>query len=344
MLGPTLVIESRPIGSPAMVVTDLGSWLVPNPLSGPGSVFWESGSEAGRLRPIEQVVEAVGALRLAAQRVLGSAPGQLIQRAVVLAPAGLPTGFPVTDPRRGQLIGAVEAAGFTAVELLPAAAAAVWAPGSPLRAGETALVYDLTVRQGADLAGPVSFEAVLVRVGDALPEVMGQACIADWPSEPALAVELTLACCRDVLARCAVGPVSWVLPVGSGARAAGLAPAIHAGLGIAVSHLAEPELAAIRGAAAWLPRSGPRAVLARPAGGRLAPLVYTIPGGGARLLRWMVEPQQPYDEGATVARVRLAGGAIWELTARSAGILDEVLKPRGSDVRSGDWLALVRPH
>jgi hypothetical protein len=49
-------------------------------------------------------------------------------------------------------------------------------------------------------------------------------------------------------------------------------------------------------------------------------------------------------EGTTVARVRLTGGAIWDLTTRTRGVLDEVLVPGGTDVRTGDWLALARPQ
>jgi molecular chaperone DnaK (HSP70) len=244
------------------------------------------------------------------------------------------------DARRGQLVGAAEAVGFTAVELLVEAAAAIWAPGSPARIGDLVLVYDL----GA------TFHATLVRVGDDLPEILGQASIVDIPgpgepTEASTVVDLTLARCRDLLARTGVSrtEVAWVLPVGGGARVAGLAALIEYGLGIAVAPIDEPELAVVRGAAVWLPRSGPRSVPARGSGQRMVPLVYTIPGGRARLLRWLVEPQQPYEEGAPVARVRLPGGAIWDLTARARGIVDEVLIPGGREVRSGEWLALVRP-
>jgi hypothetical protein len=110
-----------------------------------------------------------------------------------------------------------------------------------------------------------------------------------------------------------------------------------------VTTVEEPELAVIRGTAAWLPRSGTRRVPARGSDRRLVPLAYTIPGYTARLLRWLVEPRQPYEEGAVVARVRLATGAVWDLTVRTRGVLDEVLVPAGRDIRSGEWLALVRP-
>lgn len=71
------------------------------------------------------------------------------------------------------------------------------------------------------------------------------------------------------------------------------------------------------------------------------PLSFTIPGP-ANLLRWLVKPDQPYEQGATLARVRLANGAIRDLTARTRGVLDRVLVADGGPVRTGDWLALAR--
>jgi hypothetical protein len=45
----------------------------------------------------------------------------------------------------------------------------------------------------------------------------------------------------------------------------------------------------------------------------------------------------PAAAGAAVARVRLANGAVWDLTVRTSGVLDEGLVPAGRDVRSGEW-------
>jgi hypothetical protein len=75
---------------------------------------------------------------------------------------------------------------------------------------------------------------------------------------------------------------------------------------------------------------------------RLVPLSFTIPGGTAQLLRWTVPVRQNYDEGDTLARIRLAGGAVWELTARVPGSLDQVLVGDGAPVSTGEWLALAR--
>jgi hypothetical protein len=336
--GPTLIIDVGTATAAAIVVTEVGSWLVPEPTS--GEARWPSGRLADGPRG---VVELFAALRAAAGRLLGSRGSYAAapDRAVVTVPASVGSAHsPHPDPWRGQLIAAAEAAGFTAVELLVEAAGAVWAPGSPARIGDLVLVYDL----GA------TFQATLVRVGDDLPDVLGEASIVDLPGVRAAAevsaiVDLTLACCQDLLARTGVSrtEVAWVLPVGGGARMAGLGALIEHGLGIAVAPIDQPELAVLAGAAVWLPRSGPRSVVARGSGPRMVPLLYTIPGGTAVLVRWLVEPQQPYEEGATVARVRVPGGAVWDLTARAPGVLDEVLVPGGSEVRSGEWLALVHP-
>ena len=93
------------------------------------------------------------------------------------------------------------------------------------------------------------------------------------------------------------------------------------------------------GAGPWLPRS----VVSVASTEKLVPLAFTIPGGSARLLRWLVAPAQPYDEGHALARIRLAGGAVWDLAARTPGTLEQILVADGSQVTSGEWLALSRP-
>lgn len=337
---PTLIIDVTAAPAPALVVSEQGSWLVPAPATYPVGLGQLPARDpapafAGRWPgPVDPAIEIVTALRNAAQRRLASAGTDpaLLDRATIITHAGVG----VADPLRSRLVGATEAAGFTAVELLGAATAAVWAPGSPLRTGDLVLVYDL----GS------AFEASLVRAGEDGPEILGQASIVDWPPTGRESVEsLTVATCRDLLARLGVDRthVAWMLPVGGGVRQPGLVPLVEHALGIAAAMIDEPELAVLHGAAARLHRGGSRTVAARGLGPRLVPLAYTIPGGTARLLRWLVEPRQAYEEGAVVARVRLSGGAIWDLTTRSRGVLDEVLVPSGRQVRSGDWLALVRP-
>jgi hypothetical protein len=339
----TLLIDAGSSAMAAVAANEHGWWLVPDPNTG------ESRWPSAGLRDGQRMVDLFRALRAQAQRQLAtiSQGGVLagpVRRAVITIPASVAA----ADPRRARLVSAAEVAGFAAVELLAAPAAAVWTPGSPLRVGDVALVYDLGT----------TFEAAVVRVGDDLPEVLGHASLVDWPMEvlnrapgapwaaysPA-AVDLTISCCQDLLARLGLGRgVSAVLAVGGGARTAGLAAMLEHGLGLPVVQFDEPELAVIRGAAVWWPRSGPRTVPARPIDDRMVPLIFTIPGGSARLVRWLVEPQQFYEEGAPVARIRLAGGDVWELVSRGRGTVDQVLVPTGQQVHTGEWLALVRPR
>lgn len=410
---PTMVIDFGADTAAAMVVTEQGSWLVPDPTSGearwPCAIHWDgqrmvagaaavhggetdpAGYRAGLRRalvdeepvvlglrprsPVEAVAEFLAAMRNVAGRLLtspGGSPGQPHwtppDRAVVTVPA---TASPAL---RGRLVEAAELAGFLGVELIPEPAAAVWAAGRPLRPGELVLVYD---------AG-ASVDATLVRIAEGRPEVLGSSVdghpggpepgssgqpgvngqsgidgqsdidvspldgtpgVGDLSAAASGGIDRALAGGRDLLARLGVSPaqVSWVAVVGGRARVPGLGARIEHGLGLAAAVVDEPELAVLRGAAAWLAHSGSRCVPARGSDQRLVPLAYTIPGYTARLLRWLVEPRQPYAEGAVVARVRLATGAVWDLTVRTSGVLDEVLVPAGRDIRSGEWLALVRP-
>lgn len=349
----------------AIAVTDGGAWLVPDPTSGESrwrtAVHWDgrqvvvgalaehrrrtdpAGYAAGftrsldndepvqlgarRFRAVEQVADLLSVIRAEAHRRYGP-----VDRAVVTIPADYLPG----DPRRSRVVAAAEAAGFLAVELLTEAVAVVSAPlpGPPFNDADLVVVYDL----GAD------FEATVVRVGVDLHEVVGHARLSDFTSRPGTMVEQTLTCCLALLANLGIAPsaVAAVIPVGGGSRTPGIDAAVERGLGVAVRTVESPELAVVRGAAHWLPRSSPRSVPALASPDRLVPLSFTLPGGSARLLRWLVAPAQPYQEGSGLARVRLAGGTVWELTARTHGAVDQILVGNGAPITSGEWLALAR--
>jgi molecular chaperone DnaK (HSP70) len=349
----------------AIVVTERGAWAVPDPTSGEdrwrSAVHWDGrqvvvgalaeqrrrtdpgGYAAGfirnidndepvqlgarRFRAVDQVADLLAVIRAEAQRRYGP-----VDRAVVTIPADYLPG----DPRRSRVVAAAEAAGFLAVELLADAVAVVSVPlpGPPFAEEDLVLVYDL----GAD------FEATIVRIGPDFHGVVGHARIADLDGRPDDLVEQTVTCCLGLLASLDIAPaaVTAVIPVGGGCRSQGIEAAVERGLGVPVRSVDAPELAAVRGAAHWLPRSSPRSVVAQPSPDRMVPLAFTIPGGSARLLRWLVVPTQPYDEGSTLARVRLASGAVWELTARTRGTLDQILVGAGAQVSTGEWLALSR--
>jgi hypothetical protein len=147
------------------------------------------------------------------------------------------------------------------------------------------------------------------------------------------------------LVRHSVGPgdLTAVLPVGPGARIPGLTETLARTFGAPVHGLDDPESAVVRGAAAWLQRSGSRIVTAQVVAERTVPLSFAIPGGTATIIRWLVAPHEPYEPGTALARVRLSDGALWDLTARSGGTLDQCLVNDGGSVASGEWLALTRP-
>ncbi|MDQ7907145.1 Hsp70 family protein [Phytohabitans sp. ZYX-F-186] len=155
----------------------------------------------------------------------------------------------------------------------------------------------------------------------------------------------TVACCTDLLARVGVPPhqVAAILTVGGGSRMPAVGELLQQALRLPLHKVEDPDLAVVRGAARWLPHSGPRRVPAATSPEPSIPLSFAIPGGSARLLRWLVAPGQAYVAGVPLARVRLPGGALWDLTARVPGTLDRLLAAPGSEVTAHEWLALARP-
>jgi molecular chaperone DnaK (HSP70) len=310
-LTPTLAVDLDTRSVVAAVVTDEGAWPVPDPAS--GELTWPCSIHS--FRPVEPVMELLAGVRAAAQR--GHGP---VGRALLTIPASYSSG----DPRRARLINAAEAAGFIAVELLSEPYAVVC--GTSLPTGSLVLVYDLGV----------TVEAALVRVGDTVVGHIG-------PVESDAAT--TVAAGQDLLARHGVGPggLSAIVPVGMGSRTPGLSETLSQAFGAPVHPVEDPELAVIRGAAAWLQRSGARTVPAQVPAQRTVPLSFAIPGGAATVMRWLVAPNQAYEPGAAMVRVRLADGALWDLTARSGGTVEQVIVGDGERAGAGEWLAFVAP-
>jgi molecular chaperone DnaK (HSP70) len=154
----------------------------------------------------------------------------------------------------------------------------------------------------------------------------------------------TVVCCRRLLARLEVpvSRVATILLVGGGSRMPAVVDLLAAEFGRPLRRVEEPELATVRGAVRWYGHSGSRLVPAVDTGERMTPLAFALPGGGARLLRWLVAPGEAYAAGQVLGRVRLPGGALWDLTASAPGILDRVLVPAGTGIAPGQWLALGR--
>ena len=157
-------------------------------------------------------------------------------------------------------------------------------------------------------------------------------------------LDRTVACCRQLLARLDVplSRVTTVLLVGGGSRMPAVVDLLARELGRPLRRVEEPELATVRGAVRWLQFSAPRVAPAVDGPGRAAPLTFALPGGSARLHRWLVGPGQAYPAGQVLARVRLPDGALWDLTAAVDGTVERVLVPAGADVATGQWLAVAR--
>ncbi|QWB27750.1 MULTISPECIES: Hsp70 family protein [Streptomyces] len=146
----------------------------------------------------EQLVTAlISAMRGEAERLYG----RPITRAVLTCPASYGPG----DPRRGLLIGAGEAAGLTAVDLLPEPVAAAFAPlaGAAFEPGRLVLVYDF---------GGGTFDAALIRTteqddAEGTVEVLGHAALDDCGGHD---IDVLLA--EELVRRGGAALSSWLRP------------------------------------------------------------------------------------------------------------------------------------
>ncbi|MFD7414419.1 Hsp70 family protein [Kitasatospora purpeofusca] len=202
-LGPVLVVDFGTTTTQAAVVEDgtvrmlhepatgAASWPSAVLADGSGGVLVGAPAERGkRLHPLryraeikrdlgsrvpllldgashsatELVAAVLRAVTAEAHRVLGRAP----ERTVLTVPAG---GGP-EDARRQAMLAAAEAAGLARVGLLAEPLAAAWAPpvGEPFPVGATVLVHDL---------GGGTFDAALVRIGAAGPELLAHGSLDD---------------------------------------------------------------------------------------------------------------------------------------------------------------------
>ncbi|WP_432831849.1 Hsp70 family protein [Dactylosporangium sp. CA-092794] len=167
--------------------------------------------------------------------------------------------------------------------------------------------------------------------------------LLDQLTEPA--TRWLVASCRAVVARAGITPaeVAAVLLVGGAARLASTGPVLHNNLGRPVTRPADPELAILRGAAAWARARVSRAVPADPPSWRVEPLSWTIPSGRGRLVRWLVKEGEGYTRGARIAQVRTADDRVFDLSAgRTEGILLEQRIEIGGMVVSGAVAAHAR--
>lgn len=162
-------------------------------------------------------------------------------------------------------------------------------------------------------------------------------------AEPSL--RWLVASARAVVARAGIhlGAVSAVILTGGCANLAATGPILHSGLGRPVTRPPEPELGVLRGAARWAIGLPDRAVPADPPQWRIEPLSWEIPGGRARLVRWVVKEGGAYGPHALLAQVRTAEDRVYDLTAgRAPGVLLEHRVEVGGVVAAGALAATVR--
>lgn len=158
-------------------------------------------------------------------------------------------------------------------------------------------------------------------------------------------LDRAVGCCERLLFRYGAKPgdLAAVVLAGGGARLPAAVPRLAAAFGQPPYLLAQPELTVLYGAVRALLRRGRPSVAPQPLPAGTVPLAFALPDGGGRLVRWLVEPGQRYPAGAVLARVRLPGGALWDLTAAEPGRLDRVLVGPDTEIAAEQWLALAAP-
>jgi molecular chaperone DnaK len=155
---------------------------------------------------------------------------------------------------------------------------------------------------------------------------------SDWLgrlAEPGL--RWVVGSCRSLIARACAGlgvapastlaDVAAVVLVGGSSRLPHAEAIVHDGLRRPVYRAAEPELAVVRGAARFAATAPDRRIAADHPKWRVEPLSWSVPGGRARLVRWLLEPGQAYPRGAVLAQVRTFDERVFDLTAPDEGVL-----------------------
>ncbi|MBL7497065.1 Hsp70 family protein [Frankia sp. CNm7] len=162
----------------------------------------------------------------------------------------------------------------------------------------------------------------------------------------------TMACCQHLLdaADVPADKLGGVLLVGGGSKMPVVADILAGRLGVATDWPGQqlfvppdPELAVVRGAAAWAASvSTRRTVAARPSP-VVQPARWEIPGGTATMVRWLAEPGARFEAGTVLARVRLSDGSLFDLAAEAPGSLLHTHAPPGMSITEHDWIATTLP-
>ncbi|MBX6389589.1 MAG: Hsp70 family protein [Frankia sp.] len=162
----------------------------------------------------------------------------------------------------------------------------------------------------------------------------------------------TMACCQHLLdaAGTPQEKLGGVLAVGGGARMPIIADILEGRLGVGtdwppqqVYIPPEPELAVVRGAAAWAASVSTRRTTAARPSPVVQPARWDIPGGSATMVRWLQEPGARFEAGTVLARVRLTDGSLFDLAAEAPGSLLHIHARPGASITEHDWLATTIP-
>jgi molecular chaperone DnaK len=156
----------------------------------------------------------------------------------------------------------------------------------------------------------------------------------------------TIDCCRELVAGCRLElpDIAAVLLVGGGSRMPLVAETLVRELGRPVRSAEDLGTAVVQGAACWAEGSAGQVVPPWPLEGEQQPMRWVLPGGGATVIRWLVQLGEPIQPDQPVLLVRSADGALIRLTCGTwAGeLIDQHVQPTATVV-SGQWLATVGP-
>jgi molecular chaperone DnaK len=179
---------------------------------------------------------------------------------------------------------------------------------------------------------------------DSLQEAVGIEAalgVADFEKIAQPFVERTVECCRELVsaAGCGAEDLDAILIAGGCSRIPLVGRMLRTEFSLEPRSARDPELAIVRGAARWAAQSASRCSGPLAVESGIKPLQWPIPGGSAKLVDWLVAESAPYEENATLARVRLPDGTIWSLKADAASVLRTQHARIGTHVESGYWLA-----
>ncbi|MBC7269777.1 MAG: Hsp70 family protein [Streptomyces sp.] len=213
------------------------------------------------------------------------------------------------------------------------------APDDPAALGRTLVLADFARRVKHQLSG-------VTEVRDRLfPDTPVVTLTRDLLTDLATPlIDRTTDCCEGLLRRCDVTPedITHVLVTGGGSRIPLVRSAVARALRRPLTVADDPDLAVVLGARERASTRSARRLPARRPDLDVEALSWHVPGGSARLVRWLRAPGDSYAPGAPLARVRLPDGALYDLTAVTPGRVVHRHAAPGARMASGDWLVTGR--